>query len=46
VAVLEDYKDDPTVRELTEFINTLNEDQRMVIVALLWVGLGDGDFND
>lgn len=40
--VLEDHADDPTAQELTTFINALNEDEQADLVALMWLGRGDG----
>jgi hypothetical protein len=42
-AVLEDYSDDPTLAELKDAINSLNEDEVVEVIALVW--LGRGDFN-
>jgi hypothetical protein len=39
--VLEDYADDPIYQELVEFIDSLNEDEQVELVALAWVGRGD-----
>jgi hypothetical protein len=41
--VLEDYRDDPVVEELTGFIDSLNEDERVDLVALAWLGRGTFD---
>ncbi|MBV9045618.1 MAG: DUF3775 domain-containing protein [Alphaproteobacteria bacterium] len=38
--VLEDQPDDPTRRELFDAIRALNEDQRIELIALAWVGRG------
>ncbi len=38
--VLEDYEDDPIESELTDFINALNEDEQVHLVALAWLGRG------
>ena len=38
--VLEDYEDDPIASEMTDFINGLNEDEQINLVALTWVGRG------
>jgi hypothetical protein len=46
VDVLEDQKDDPTFQELSTFINALNEDEQIDLVALMWLGRGDGTLND
>lgn len=39
-SILEDFKDDSTVIELTEFIRDLNVDEQVSLVALAWVGRG------
>ena len=44
--VLEDHADDPTAQELTSFINALNEDEQVDLVALAWLGRGDGELNE
>lgn len=41
VRVLSDYADDPTLAELRDAIEALNEDEAAEIVALIWVGRGD-----
>lgn len=38
--VLEDHDDDPARRELVQAIRDLNEDERIELVALAWVGRG------
>ena len=45
VSVLEDYGDDPFVQELTAFIQDLNEDEQIDLVALAWLGRGDSDLS-
>jgi len=40
-SVLEDYEDDPTLAELKEAIDDLNEDEVVDLIALAWVGRGD-----
>ena len=42
IDVLEDQGDDPTFQEMTTFINALNEDEQFDLVALTWLGRGDG----
>jgi hypothetical protein len=37
---------DPTFQELTAFINALTEDEQVDLVALSWLGRGDGDLSD
>ncbi len=44
--VLEDHADDPVVTELTSEISALNEDEQIDLVALAWLGRGDGDLTD
>lgn len=46
IAVLEDHKDDPVYREITAFIGALTEDERIDLVALAWLGRGDGTVED
>ena len=41
-SVLEDRKDDPVRAELVSFIHYLNEDEQIDLVALCWLGRGDG----
>lgn len=38
--VLEDYPDDATEDELRAFINGLNEEEQIALVALAWIGRG------
>jgi hypothetical protein len=46
LAVLEDHKDDPVVQELTAVINSMSVDEQVDLVALTWLGRGDGDIDD
>ena len=46
IAVLEDHEDDPVVRELAGFIGALSEDEQIDLVALAWLGRGDGSLED
>ena len=39
-SILEDYADDPTRAELAAFIDGLNEDEQIHLVALTWIGRG------
>ena len=41
-SVLEDRKDDPVRAELVSFVRDLNEDEQIDLVALTWLGRGDG----
>ncbi len=43
--VLEDRGDDPVRAELVQFIHAMNEDERADLVALAWLGRGDGDLD-
>ena len=38
--VIEDYPDDATQDELRTFIQNLNEDEQVALVALAWIGRG------
>lgn len=45
--VLSDLEGDATQQELTDAIHGLNDDQRVELVALMWLGRGDFDnWND
>lgn len=44
--VLFDYPDDPTVEEIRGFIESLNEDELVEILALVWIGEGDYDVDE
>jgi Protein of unknown function (DUF3775) len=46
ISVLEDHKDDPVRQELFSFIHSLNEDERIDLVALAWLGRGEGTLED
>ncbi|HLG81020.1 MAG TPA: DUF3775 domain-containing protein [Bradyrhizobium sp.] len=46
ISVLEDHRDDPVQQELRGFINALSEDEQIDLVALAWLGRGDGDIGD
>ncbi|HOP21198.1 MAG TPA: DUF3775 domain-containing protein [Parvularculaceae bacterium] len=41
VAILEDSEDDATEEELTAALAELNEDEKIDVLALTWVGRGD-----
>jgi Protein of unknown function (DUF3775) len=43
VAILEATPDNPTRQELVAALDALNDDQRIEILALMWVGRGDFD---
>ncbi|HET6374848.1 MAG TPA: DUF3775 domain-containing protein [Methylocella sp.] len=46
ISVLEDHEDDPVAEEIRGFIRTLNEDEQMDLVALAWLGRGDGTIDE
>jgi len=46
VAVLEDHKDDPVVQEIAAAIFAMSEDEQIDLVALAWLGRGDGTLDD
>jgi len=46
LSVLEDNSDDPVVAELRAAIGSLNEDEQVDLVALAWLGRGDGGIED
>jgi hypothetical protein len=41
IGVLEDRRDDPVQQELSGFISSLTEDERIDLVALVWLGRDD-----
>ena len=46
LSVLEDHSDDLARTELVAMIRALNEDEQVDLVALTWLGRGDGDLDD
>lgn len=40
-SVLEDHTDDPSEAELADVIDSLNDDEKIDLVALAWLGRGD-----
>ncbi|WP_094194364.1 DUF3775 domain-containing protein [Bradyrhizobium viridifuturi] len=46
ISVLEDHSDDPVQTELVALIRGLNEDEQIDLVALAWLGRGDGSLDD
>ena len=46
IDVLEDDGRDPVVREITEFIDALTEDEQIDLVALVRLGRGDGSIEE
>jgi hypothetical protein len=45
-SVLEDLPDDSVRAELVSFIHDLNEDEQIDLVALTWLGRGDGEIEN
>ena len=45
-SVLEAHADDLTHKELVAFINALSDEEQADLVALLWLGRGDGTLED
>jgi uncharacterized protein DUF3775 len=43
VAILEDTRDNPTRQELVAALDRLDDDQKIEILALMWLGRGDFD---
>jgi hypothetical protein len=46
IDVLDDNGNDPVVRELSSFIRALNEDEQIDLVALMWLGRGEGTIDE
>ena len=46
ISVLEDHPDDSTYQELRSFIDALSEDEQVDLVALTWLGRGDGSIDE
>jgi hypothetical protein len=46
IEVLEDRPDDPVDQELVMFIEAMSEDEQVDLVALTWIGRGDGTLED
>ena len=46
LAVLEDHKDDPVVQEIVAVIYAMSVDEQIDLVALTWLGRGDGGIED
>jgi hypothetical protein len=46
ISVLEDHREDPVADEIRGFIDALNEDEQTELVALGWLGRGDGTIDD
>lgn len=44
-AILEDHADDPVQKEFITFVAGLNVDEQVDLVALAWLGRGDGDLD-
>lgn len=46
MAVLQDRGDDPTDQELRSWIEDLTDTEQAELVAMFWMGRGDGDASD
>jgi hypothetical protein len=46
IDVLEDDGRDPVAHEIAGFIDALSEDEQIDLVALMWLGRGDGDLDN
>jgi hypothetical protein len=46
ISVLEDNADDPVVQEISEFVDAMSEDEQIDLVALTWLGRGDGTLEE
>jgi hypothetical protein len=46
LSVLEDHWEDPVADEIRGFIGALNEDEQIDLVALAWLGRGEGTIDD
>jgi Protein of unknown function (DUF3775) len=46
ISVLQDHSDDPVQQELTGFIDALNRDEQVDLVALAWLGRGETTTSD
>jgi hypothetical protein len=46
IDVLEDDGRDPVAREIAGFIDALSEDEQIDLVALMWLGRGDGTIDE
>jgi Protein of unknown function (DUF3775) len=46
IEVLEDHPDDPVLEEISGLISSLNEDEQIELVALMWLGREDYDPKD
>jgi len=46
ISVLEDHRNDPVVQEIRSAIFAMSEDEQIDLVALAWLGRGDGTIDD
>jgi hypothetical protein len=46
IEVLEDHGDDPVQQEITGFVDAMTEDEQVDLVALAWLGRGDGTLEE
>jgi hypothetical protein len=43
---LQDFAEDPTLQEIKMFVDELNEDEQIDLVAMMWLGRGDYDTSE
>ncbi len=46
IEVLEDHGDDPVAQEIRGFVGAMTEDEQIDLVALAWLGRGDGSIEE
>jgi len=46
ISILENHAGDPAAAELTTAIRGVNEDEQVDLVALAWLGRGDGELTN
>ncbi len=46
IEVLEDHPDDPVLEEIAGLINSLNDDEKIDLVALMWMGRENSDVSE
>jgi hypothetical protein len=46
IEILEDHADDPTFEELKSFLEGLNDEELEDLLALTWLGRGDGTIDE
>lgn len=46
IEVLEDHPDDASEQEVSEFVGAMTEDEQADLIALMWLGRGDGTLEE